>query len=73
MIKDIKLAISYIKINIMSTLIFIICLIGIYIAYDGKLQEGIIIIGLVLLLRLPFPLEINDQPNSPTLEQVVDK
>ena len=58
MIRDISINLTpNLSLNIISTIIFIMCLIGLHFAYNGILQEAIIIIGLIILLRLPFPLE----------------
>jgi hypothetical protein len=60
MIKDFIINLSEnICLNIMSTLLFIACLTGVWIAYTGQ-QTSIFIIGIVLLLRLPLPIQVTE-------------
>lgn len=54
---DIRKSLSSIEINPISLFAFVSCALGTYLIYNGKIQEGAVVIGLILLIQLPFPIE----------------
>jgi len=53
--------IKHITINPVSLMCYIVSILSLYLASVGDFKNSIIIIGLLVLIRLPFPMELKNE------------